>query len=213
MLFHGLPHMNRYLSYGPRSSVPEPNGKVASDVAEASSSTRNHTARGFLDRVILYPVPHSYFSHFYIASVLSSLIWGFQILNKGSLLRFVSQNSTSESSAAMSREQIVLVWSLVTIQGLRRLWETVTLTKSFVSTMPVAHYVVGILYYLALGVGIWIEGTRACNDQNEQFLCLHISSSYNSIHKVAIRLFQFLSAFHPYNIDPANLHICKRCTE
>ena len=107
----------------------------------------------------MHPVPHAYFVHFYAVSVASSLFWGMQILMRGTALKALAQNALDGgSSQTMSREQVSLVWCLMAFQGIRRLYESITLMKQSTSTMPVAHYVVGILYYLAVGITIWIEG-------------------------------------------------------
>ena len=104
-------------------------------------------------------VPHTWFQHFYIVSVSSSLFWGIQILAKGSLLETLCQSvGTSAQVEGMTIDQVVLTWSLVTIQGVRRLLETSLLGRSSVSTMWFAHWLLGIAFYLALGVACWIEG-------------------------------------------------------
>ena len=59
----------------------------------------------------------------------------------------------------MSLEQVALAWSLLTIQGCRRLYETITLSKQTGSTMPLSHYLLAIAYYTATGIGVWIEGS------------------------------------------------------
>jgi len=108
----------------------------------------------------MFPVPHAYFVHFYAVSVVSSLFWGLQIFMKGAALKALSQNVLDgESAWTMSREQVSLVWCLMAVQGIRRLYESITLLKQSASTMPIAHYVVGMLYYLAVGIAIWIEGS------------------------------------------------------
>ena len=112
-----------------------------------------------LDNTIFYPVPHWYFEHFYVVSVLSSIFWGFQILMKGTAMEYLSQKS-STSGPAMSVEQIVLIWLLMAIQGSRRLHESVTLAKRSSSKMPFVAYMLGIAYYSALGVAVWIHGSR-----------------------------------------------------
>ncbi len=58
----------------------------------------------------------------------------------------------------MTVAQVVVTWSLVTIQGVRRLLETSLLVRSSESKMWFAHWLLGIAFYLALGVSCWIEG-------------------------------------------------------
>ena len=58
----------------------------------------------------------------------------------------------------MTMDQVVLAWSLVTIQGVRRLLETSLLIQSSATKMLFVHWLLGIAFYLALGVSCWIEG-------------------------------------------------------
>ena len=75
-------------------------------------------------------------------------------------MRVVSQSGSAVGSpSSMSKEQVVLVWFLMAFQGVRRLYESITLTKSSTSTMPISHYLLGMLHYLAMGIAVWIEGS------------------------------------------------------
>ena len=58
----------------------------------------------------------------------------------------------------MSIDQIVLTWSLMSIQGVRRLLESSLLAKSSESKMWFVHWLLGIAFYLAVGISVWIEG-------------------------------------------------------
>ena len=58
----------------------------------------------------------------------------------------------------MSFDQILLCWSLMAIQGIRRLFESFVLSRPSQSTMWFGHWLLGILFYLAMGISIWIEG-------------------------------------------------------
>lgn len=58
----------------------------------------------------------------------------------------------------MSINQVVMVWSLMTVQGVRRLLECITLnTWSSSSKMWFVHWILGIWFYLAMGFAVWIE--------------------------------------------------------
>ena len=59
---------------------------------------------------------------------------------------------------SMSMNQITLLWSLMLIQGIRRLVESVFVMKTSVSNMWFLHYLLGIGFYLIMGVAVWIEG-------------------------------------------------------
>lgn len=60
----------------------------------------------------------------------------------------------------MSTDQVLLVWSLFVLQGLRRLVETLLFSKSTTSTLWILHWVVGIAFYTAMNLAIWVEGIR-----------------------------------------------------
>ena len=113
--------------------------------------------------MINYQVPHSYFTHFYVISVLSSLFWGYQLLTRGSIIRYLcwlQYRMSGNERAYMSREQIVLVWALMAVHGCRRLYESITFGRSSKSTMSIGHYLVGAGFYVVVGVAVWIEGAR-----------------------------------------------------
>lgn len=78
---------------------------------------------------------------------------------KGSLLEIICQSvGPSTQGKGMTVDQVVLCWSLVTVQGVRRLLETSFLGSSSRSKMWFIHWLLGISFYLALGVSCWIEG-------------------------------------------------------
>ena len=58
----------------------------------------------------------------------------------------------------MSMEQIELTWALMGIQGLRRQLESSVLAKPSTSKMWIGHYILGIVFYLAMSIAVWIEG-------------------------------------------------------
>lgn len=64
----------------------------------------------------------------------------------------------------MSMDQIILVWSLMIIQGTRRLLESYFVTKHSASRMWFVHWYLGVAFYMAMGVAIWIEGAGTLRD-------------------------------------------------
>lgn len=58
----------------------------------------------------------------------------------------------------MSINQVTLVWLLMTVQGIRRLLESLTLGKSSSSKMWFVHWALGISFYFAMSFAVWIEG-------------------------------------------------------
>jgi 3-oxo-5-alpha-steroid 4-dehydrogenase 3 len=92
----------------------------------------------YLDETIAsMQVPHSWFTSYYVFSVASSALWGYQIYNKGVAFRFLAAYSAKDASQAMSSQQTVLIWFLMAIQGSRRLYESLVFTKPSESRMSI----------------------------------------------------------------------------
>ena len=66
----------------------------------------------------------------------------------------------------MSFEQVKITWVLMLIQGGRRLYESLASIQfdfnevGTESRMWVGHWVVGLLFYFGVSVGVWVEGIR-----------------------------------------------------
>lgn len=58
----------------------------------------------------------------------------------------------------MSADQTIVAWALMSVQGTRRLLESMTTRTLSKSNMFIAHWLLGIVFYLAMGVAVWIEG-------------------------------------------------------
>lgn len=54
--------------------------------------------------------------------------------------------------------QLALVWTLMAVQGLRRLAESILLAKSSASKMWFVHWILGVMFYVAMSIAVWIEG-------------------------------------------------------
>lgn len=101
-------------------------------------------------------VPHSWFTHYYIASVASSAFWAYQIWTCGSVLRFSASYSSQDEEVGTS--QVLAAWTLMAIQGTRRLYESIVFAKPSQSRMWIGLWILGIAFYLAMGLSVWIEG-------------------------------------------------------
>jgi 3-oxo-5-alpha-steroid 4-dehydrogenase 3 len=149
---------SRFINYGARGTkVKDADGKPVDDVPKTSSTS----IVKLLDLLAGFQVPHSWFIQFYVVSVLSSLFWGFQIFTKGSVFEAVAKHhyeNTTHQEGFMSYAQVVLTWLLMTIQGSRRLYECITLTKPSTSKMAGPAWILGILFYVAMSISVWIEG-------------------------------------------------------
>jgi 3-oxo-5-alpha-steroid 4-dehydrogenase 3 len=113
-----------------------------------------------LDYLAGLRVPHSYFTHFYVVSVVSSLVWG---LAGGPFLQ----------SSGMTRA-VQIAWLLMLLQGVRRVLESYAYTSTSKSPMWFGHWILGLLFYLTINVAIWIEGPfnsaeAVTSGQNEAF--------------------------------------------
>jgi 3-oxo-5-alpha-steroid 4-dehydrogenase 3 len=98
-----------------------------------------------LDRLARLRVPHNYFTHFYITSVLSSL--------------FCAWKMGAQMKSWDAVEPLQLAWLLMLLQGMRRLAESYAYTSSSKSTMWFGHWLLGLIFYLTINVSIWAETT------------------------------------------------------
>jgi 3-oxo-5-alpha-steroid 4-dehydrogenase 3 / polyprenol reductase len=158
-----LPLKGRFLAYGARSAEHQAGHLVASK--DSLYAYRPHPLIILFDFLPTLQVPHSWFITFYCTSVASSMLWGYQLLTLGPLYQEVAR-WTQRRAASMSHHQIILCWSLMVLQGTRRLWECLVLTKPSQSTMWVFHWLAGILFYIATGMSLWIEGIPALESTN-----------------------------------------------
>ena len=157
LLVHAIPALRaRFLAYGPRAITSQLN------VNEKPLGQASDFRRGKLDRLLDYfaslQVPHAYFLHFYVVSVASSMFWAYQLLMPDSWIKAWIQNTYTKRGHSMSAEQILLTWSMMTSQGFRRLAESVLFAKPTASRMSFMHWLLGIAFYLVMGVAVWSEG-------------------------------------------------------
>ncbi|KAL1876053.1 hypothetical protein Plec18167_005314 [Paecilomyces lecythidis] len=137
----------RFVDYGPR----------AANASTANTSTSPVTR--FVDYLATWRVPHSYFTHFYVVSLLSSIFWATQLLARGPAFRLIAAHINEEHrSRAMSLNQVMLCWALMTVQGGRRLYECLATAKPSSSQMWFVHWLLGIAFYIAMTLAMWIEG-------------------------------------------------------
>jgi 3-oxo-5-alpha-steroid 4-dehydrogenase 3 len=92
-----------------------------------------------LDYAATFQVPHKWFTHFYVLSAACSLFWGWR-------LQIWSASG-----------QLQVAWSLMLLQGIRRMLESNAYTSTSKSRMWFAHWLLGLIFYLTINVAIWIE--------------------------------------------------------
>jgi 3-oxo-5-alpha-steroid 4-dehydrogenase 3 len=156
---------NRFVNYG----------KTA--VAAAAPAQRGSAfAFGrFLDLSAKLTLPHHYFTHFYVVGAASTVFWGWQAWTHGAAYRCVAgiqipaavegrwkaRGGGGGGGGGMRIEQVLLAWTCFLAQVCRRLYECLFVQKSGggSSRMWFVHYLLGIAFYSAMAVSVWIEGT------------------------------------------------------
>ncbi|KAI1861608.1 hypothetical protein JX265_009575 [Neoarthrinium moseri] len=139
-------------------------------------------------------VPHSWFVHFYILSVSSSVFWAAQYLCRGSIMEGMARYQTARGSTSMTVNQVILVWFLMAMQGTRRLYECLFVMRASSSGMWIVHWALGCAYYLCIGISVWIEGS-ACILESDRW-SLHPSlPSANTIIGVPLFLYAWLMQY------------------
>jgi 3-oxo-5-alpha-steroid 4-dehydrogenase 3 len=148
-----IPSFRRHImNYGSRGAPPDP-----SKISEEKPTS--------LFRYIAdCQVPHTWFTHYYVVSVASSLFWGFQIYTRGPAIELLATYS-KPASETMTVNQVFLAWLFMAVQGTRRLYESLTLTKPSQSKMWFGLWILGIAYYIFMGISVWIEGICKSTDQ------------------------------------------------
>lgn len=161
---------DRFLTYGARRPLNQTENHATSRDLKPKENFRS-LLRTFRPLITLFDflatlqVPHSWFMSFYSISLASSVLWAFQLLMHGPLYQKIADR-TQHQHSSMSLNRIALCWALMALQGTRRLWECLVLTKPSQSTMWIFHWLVGVLFYVATGVSIWIHGVQALESSN-----------------------------------------------
>lgn len=138
---------DRLFPYGPRARSP-------------MDSQRPSLIGSLIDRVAALQVPHSWFASFYVLSVSLSLFWPFQIYGP-SLFRRIASGVDLERPT-MTLDQLMVTWLMMFLQGSRRLYESLVISKPSSAQMWIGHWAMGIMFYALTSVALWIEGTRTC---------------------------------------------------
>ena len=147
----------KIMNYGPR--------KIALSKSREEQASQSYITTVF-DFLASMQVPHTWFIHYYLASVLSSIFWGLQIFTRGKAFEFMTAYTTPPVPG-MTANQVFLAWACMAFQGTRRLYECVTLTKPSQSKMWAGLWVIGILYYVFMGISVWIEGISESSSRQQ----------------------------------------------
>ena len=145
------------MDYGARSQAQRKSR--SKPLAVGASSTLGR----LLDTVLTHEVPHHFFLHYYLVSVASSVFWAYQLWTRGRAVQALSRLQTRDRARdGMTLNQVWLCWSLMFVQGVRRLCESILYVKPTQATMPISIYAIGVLFYMMVNIAIWIEGLGKC---------------------------------------------------
>ncbi|EAA28037.3 hypothetical protein GE21DRAFT_4706 [Neurospora crassa] len=146
-------------------------------------------------------VPHSWFITFYVASMACSLLWFWQFAVDGRVLRVVTCSQASPtakggderggvSASSVTLGQVGLAWTMMFLQGSRRLYEDSLVHGKSKSTMWIVHWVLGLSYYLFTSVAVWVEGSGAILEYQSTGAIDYTMPSFKSL----VGTFMFLYA-------------------
>ncbi|KAK8089346.1 3-oxo-5-alpha-steroid 4-dehydrogenase [Apiospora hydei] len=161
------------LEYGPRQQgkppapPAPPSTENATSKAEATGTAvlgSHSSSSGHFTKLVAWftsvgKVPHSWFKHFYILSVCSSLFWAAQYMSDGTVITLMARAQAKSLKSSMTTNQAMLTWLLMLMQGCRRLFECFAILRPSTSKMWIVHWVLGMAYYACINVSVWIEAS------------------------------------------------------
>ena len=118
-----------------------PYGKTLTDLQQSPSSLLQ-----WLSKVT---VPKNWFWHYYLLSVGLSVLWGYQALSAH--FGFLDMLRRVDGRTA-------IVWSMMLVQGCRRLYESLDIQRKSPARMWFGHYLVGCAFYAAMSITVWVDG-------------------------------------------------------
>ncbi|KAK5135473.1 hypothetical protein LTR08_005261 [Meristemomyces frigidus] len=192
VLIYLIPALHdRFLTYGARAASPATPHAAQEKVTLEQPAVAPYAV--LLNYVAEIKVPHSWFTSFYALSVSLSLLWASQIMTGGPGYRAVA-HWTAESDASMTFRQVIVAWAMLLVQGSRRLYECLAFSKPSSSQMWVGHWVLGILFYSATSLAVWVEGIPALQAHTFTFSDVAIAApNLQSI--ISILIFILASGF------------------
>ncbi|KAK7417492.1 hypothetical protein QQZ08_011609 [Neonectria magnoliae] len=143
-----------------RSAVMDYGARRPQDGGQQTEKPR--AAWGFLTKLTdVGQVPHSWFIHFYIVSISASAFWAWQFFQRGGLMADMVKLQDRAGEPSMELGKVYLACVLMALQGLRRFYESLFVSKPGSSPMWVVHWALGLVYYSTMSVSVWIEGSSA----------------------------------------------------
>ncbi|ETI27690.1 hypothetical protein G647_00139 [Cladophialophora carrionii CBS 160.54] len=138
---------DRFLAYGARARRQTIHRRGKRGTAGKSQQS---VGTQLLDHLATCTVPHSWFTHFYVLSLVCSLT---------TLSTFCYYEYYHQATIKQNPDLVTAAFCahLMLLQGLRRLLECVYVTQNGTSRMWVGHYTIGMAFYIVTNVAIWIE--------------------------------------------------------
>ncbi|PYH43254.1 putative 3-oxo-5-alpha-steroid 4-dehydrogenase [Aspergillus saccharolyticus JOP 1030-1] len=150
---------SRFVVYGARATSTDSKPPSSPGSTTPSSSPSSGLTTRIFDCLASLRVPHSYFTHFYVASVAASVFWSVQLFFRGAAFQaFATRVSPEHLQRSMTIHQILLCWTCMLLQGVRRLYECFVFSRPSASRMWFIHWLVGLAFYLGMSVAVWAEG-------------------------------------------------------
>lgn len=142
--------------------------------AKVEEQQKKSIPERILDEIADWKVPHDYFWSFYFESVSLSPFWAGEVLYLHGPIWGLVRDYTRPLAYtnSMTFEQVKITWLMLLAQGCRRLYESLSLSKEDIfsvendsaSQMWGGHWLLGLGFYAATSVAIWIEGIPAVAD-------------------------------------------------
>lgn len=174
VVLYALPRSvrDKLMEYGARADSSTSGDK---DKTKAESTA---TAKILDGLVSISQVPHSWFWHFYLLSVACSAFWAWQFFTQGDVMKWIAEKEASltdgsirlkDAGYATSLGRILVAWTMMAMQGSRRLYECGFVLKPGKSRMLVVHWALGLLFYAFISVAIWVENSGKTHQDGAAF--------------------------------------------
>lgn len=92
---------------------------------------------------------------------------------------------TTASGPGMSFTQLQTTWAMLLVQSARRLYECIDLPSSSDSQMFVGHWAMGLAFYLATSVAVWVEGIGKSAKPSHPEITLNFPTETLQIHALS----------------------------
>lgn len=150
------------------SSAEQEKQKQQAEAKQKEKASKSFVA-SILDGIAEWEVPHDWFWTFYALSVTLSAFWPGEALWLHGPLYQLIRDYSGPFTTTMTFEQLKITSVMMLMQGARRLYESLILvdweefgTDKKMSMMFGGHWALGLFFYTATSIAVWIEGIREC---------------------------------------------------